>query len=58
MLMKCKQKRLFGTQSKRVVLNFLAEHFTVVGFEFQYWMPIFAVLVAAAIAVNAWLQSY
>jgi hypothetical protein len=48
--------RHFETQSKGVVLNFLAERFSIVGFEFQYWMPIFAALVAVAIAISAWLH--
>jgi Na+-driven multidrug efflux pump len=39
-----------------MVLQFLAERFTVVGVEFQYWMPIFAALVAVAIALSAWLH--
>lgn len=37
-------------------MNFLAEHFSIVGFEFQYWMPIFAALVAVAIAISVWLH--
>jgi hypothetical protein len=41
---------------QQVALHFLVERFTVFGFEFQYWMPIFAALVAIAIAFSAWLQ--
>lgn len=28
------------------LLQFLLEHFTFLGFEFQYWMPVFAGVVA------------
>ncbi|GAC1516565.1 MAG: hypothetical protein NVS1B11_37630 [Terriglobales bacterium] len=37
-------------------MTFLAEHFSIVGFQFQYWMPIFVVLVVVAIAISVWLH--
>ncbi len=43
-----------SAQSRETTLHILVEGFRVFGVEFQYWMPIAVLIVAAAVAFAVW----